>query len=278
MLKMFKFLFLTVTVLSGLVLSTSAQSKSNTKEQARIEKHDRINQMLRNEEEGMPAFEKHSITGFKNHHDGWGVFLEKGFSKTAYKTTIFQLELGEKQHRKEQKQSTPGAVSGGFAYFGKPFVFGKQNIFYQAKLGIGKQIMIGGKSNKNGVAVYGVFVGGFSTGLARPYYIQFAMDTGLTYLKYQSDTKDAFLNIDPTKDIIGGSGLRKGWNEMKFNPGLYAKASLRFDWARFNQVISAIEVGFMADIYSKKVIQMIDLPGKTFFPTGFLALNFGRRK
>jgi hypothetical protein len=243
-----------------------------------MEKHNRINQMLRNEEEGVPAFEKHSITSIKNHHDGWGIAFEKGFSSSAYKTTIVQLELTEKQHRKEQKQSTPGSINGGFAYFGRPFVFGKQNIFYQAKLGLGRQIMIGGKSNKNGVAVYGVFVGGFSAGLLRPYYIQFSVDTGVAYLKYQSDTKDAFLNLDPTKDIIGGAGLRKGWNEIAFNPGVYAKASLRFDWARFNQVVSAIEVGFMADMYSKKVVQMIDVSGRSFFPSGFLALNFGRRK
>ena len=261
-----------------ILFSSNLFSQKKSKEQARMEKHNKINQMLRNEEEGVPAFEKHSITSIKNHHDGWGLAFEKGFSSSAYKTTIIQLEITEKQHRKEQKQSTPGSINGGFAYFGRPFVFGKENIFYQAKLGLGKQIMIGGKSNKNGVAVYGVFMGGFSAGLLRPYYIQFSVDTGVAYLKYQSDTKDAFLNLDPTKDIIGGSGLRKGWNEMKFNPGVYAKASLRFDWARFNQVVSAIEVGFMADLYSKKVVQMIDVSGRSFFPSGFIALNFGRRK
>jgi hypothetical protein len=260
------------------VFCSNVFSQQKNKEQARMEKHNRINQMLRNEEEGVPAFEKHSITSIKNHHDGWGIAFEKGFSSSAYKTTIVQLELTEKQHRKEQKQSTPGSINGGFAYFGRPFVFGKQNIFYQAKLGVGRQIMIGGKSNKNGVAVYGILVGGFSAGLLRPYYIQFSVDTGVAYLKYQSDTKDAFLNLDPTKDIIGGAGMRKGWNEIKFNPGVYAKASLRFDWARFNQVVSAIEVGFMADLYSKKVVQMIDVSGRSFFPSGFLALNFGRRK
>ncbi|MFZ9262004.1 MAG: hypothetical protein ACO3AA_01625 [Chitinophagaceae bacterium] len=270
--------YLTLLLINFFTTTLYAQKKASNKEQARIEKQNRINQMLRNEEEGVPAFEKHNITSIKNHHDGFGIAFEKGISKSPYKTTIFQLELGEKQHRKEQKQSTSGAINGGFAYFGRPFVFGKQNIFYQAKLGVGKQIMIGGKSNKNGVAVYGVFVGGISAGLLRPYYIQFSVDTGVAYLKYQADTKDAFLNLDPTKDIIGGSGLKKGWNEIKVNPGLYAKASLRFDWARFNHVVSAIEVGFMADFYTQKVVQMIDLPGKTFFPTGFLALNFGRRK
>jgi hypothetical protein len=34
----------------------------------------------------------------------------------------------------------------------------------------------------------------------------------------------------------------------------------------------------MADLYSKKVVQMIDVSGRSFFPSGFIALNFGRRK
>lgn len=278
---MFKFFlfFLVIVGIPFVFTSTSiAQNKTISKEKARQAKHERINQMLRTEEEGLPAFKKHSITQFSNQYDGWGVLIEKGFSTSAYKATLFQFEIGEKKHPKEQKQSTQGSVRGGLAYFGRPFVFGKQNILYQAKLGVGKQILFGGKSNKNGVAVYGVFLGGFNAGLIRPYFLQFSSTSGVEYLKYDANTKDAFFNADPNRDIIGGAGFKMGWNELKFNPGVYAKASLRFDWARFNQVISAIEIGFMADVYSKKVIQMIDVPGKAFFPTGFLALDFGRRK
>ena len=198
--------------------------------------------------------------------------FEKAFSKSPYKATVIQLEISEKQHRKEQKQSSA-------LFYGRPFVYGKENIFYQARLGVGRQVLLGGKTNKNGVAVYGIFVGGFSAGLARPYYLtfQFGRDSIADY-KYSARFYDAFLNQDPYAKIVGGTGLSKGWNEIKFTPGLYAKASLRFDWARFNQVVSALEVGFMADMYSQKVIQMIDLLGKTFFPTGFVSLNFGKRK
>jgi hypothetical protein len=276
--RSFSFLFCLIFSTALIPFVSTAQKKASSKEEAKIAKHQRINEMIRNEEEGVPAFSKQNLTAIKNHHDGWGLLFEKGISKTPYNTTIFQFEIGEKQHRKEQKQSTSGGITGGFAYFGRPFVFGKQNIFYQAKLGMGKQVMIGGKSNKNGVAVYGIFVGGVTAGLIRPYYLQFSTDTGATYLKYGASTRDAFLNQDQKLDIIGGSGISKGWNEIKFNPGIYAKTGLRFDWARFNQVVSAVEVGFMADFYSQKVDQMIDLQGKSFFPTGYLALNFGRRK
>ena len=245
------------------------------KREEKIERRNRINEMIRNEEEGVPAFEKHFIYNFKTHHDGYGIILEKGIAKTAYKSTIFQFEFAEKQHPKENKQSSTDFTNSGFAIFGRPFVFGKQNIFYQAKLGIGKQIMIGGKSNKNGVAVYGILVGGFSAGLARPYYLEFNVPSGAQKLKFTEDKRAIFLSADK---IIGGTGLQLGWNEMKFNPGAYGKASLRFDWARFNQVVSAMEFGFGFDYYTSGVVQMVDNPAKSFFPTGFIGLVFGNRK
>lgn len=245
------------------------------KRDEKLQKKNRINEIIRNEEEGVPAFAKHNLFSFKLHHDGYGFIFEKGWMKTPYKSTIVQLEISEKRHPKEEKQGTTSFSNSGFVVFGRPFVYGKQNIFYQAKAGVGKQLMIGGKTNKNGVAAYFIFVGGFSAGLERPYYLEFnAIPTNLK-IKFSEETRSQFLNPSA---IIGGTGLQKGWNEMKFNPGAYAKAGLRFDWARFNQVISAMEFGFSGEFYSKKVVQMVDNPGRSFFPTGYVGLVFGNRK
>lgn len=250
-------------------------SKAGSKEAEKLEKRNKINAMIRNEEEGVPAFAKHSNFGFNNNHDGYGILLEKGISKSAYKSTLFQLEFGEKRHVKEEKQSSSEFTNSGFAIFGRPFVFGKKNIFYQLKLGAGQQILIGGKGNKNGVAVYAVLVGGFSAGLSRPYYMEFASLGGTEKIKFTEARRATFLSADK---IIGGTGLQMGWNETKFSPGAYAKGGLRFDWARFNQVVSAIEFGFGFDYYSQKIVQMVDNPGKNFFPTGYVGLVFGNRK
>lgn len=237
-------------------------------------KRERINEILRHEEEGNAFFSKHTLFGFSMNHDGYSMLFEKGKSKKPYNTTIFQFELSEKQHVKEQKQ-TNVAESFGFFFFNRPFVYAKQNIFYQAKLGTGKQIMIGGKGNKNGVGVYAVFLGGFTAGLTRPYYVDLYDDVEVVKMKYTEENRDFFL--DPTR-IVGGAGLKKGWNEMKFVPGVYAKTGLRFDWGRFNQVVSALEFGFGFDYYTQKVVQMVDIEGRSFFPTGYVGLVFGNRK
>jgi hypothetical protein len=264
---------------SCLILLVFAQKtripQTDKRSEERAQKRERINEMIRNEEEGVPSFAKHLNFSIKTHHDGYGVIIEKGISSSAYKSTIFQLEISEKQHPKEEKQTTTDYSNTGFAFFGRPFIYGKQNIFYQAKLGAGQQRLIGGKGNKNGVAVYAVAVGGFSAGLARPYYMEFNIPGEAVKRKFSEADRDLFLNPER---IIGGTGLQLGWNEMKFIPGVYGKAGLRFDWARFNQVVSAIEFGFGFDFYTQKVVQMVDNPGKSFFPTGYIGLVFGNRK
>jgi hypothetical protein len=257
------------------VFAQKTVNQYEKKREEKLQKKNRINEIIRNEEEGIPAFAKHNLFNFNLNHDGYSLILEKGWMKTPYKSTIVQLEIAEKRHPKEEKQGTTSFSNSGFVVFGRPFVYGKQNIFYQAKLGLGKQLMIGGKTNKNGVAVYFTFLGGFSAGLERPYYLEFNATPVNVKIKYTEQNRSQFLNPDA---IIGGTGLQKGWNEMKFNPGAYAKAGFRFDWARFNQVVSAIEFGFSAEYYSKKVVQMVDNPGKSFFPTGYVGLVFGNRK
>lgn len=253
-------------------VATTAQIRKDRQDK-KDEKRDRINQILRLEEEGEPGFRKHSIFHFKMNTDGYGFGYELGRSKSVFNTTVFQLEFNEKKHRKEEKQSRG---SGGFI-LGNPFIFGKQNYFYQLKLGVGQQKMIGGKGNKNGVGVYGIFVGGITAGLERPYYldIQDPPNSGkIITIPYSSADSLKFMS----PDIIGGAGFGKGWNEMRINPGIHAKSALRFDWGRFNNTISAVEAGFNFEYYTRKVEQMVGVPSTSFFMNGYIAVLFGNRK
>jgi hypothetical protein len=65
---------------------------------------------------------------------------------------------------------------------------------------------------------------------------------------------------------------------LKLTPGLYVKPGLRFDYGRFNDLVSAIEVGVAAEFYSKKVPQMLYNKEKQFFFSAYFALLFGKRK
>ena len=244
--------------------------------QRKEEKRQQVNQMLKLEEEGQPAFAKHSIFGFKVNHDGFGASYELGKAKSAYKSTIFQFELNDKKHPKEANLSNQFDVGSGFIAVGTPFVYGKINHFYQAKGAVGQQVMIGNKGNKNGVAVYAVYAGGLSLGLLRPYYIDVQGTGGqLKTIKYSSKDSAEFLNPNY---ILGGTGLSTGWSETKVVPGVHAKAALRFDWGRFNNSVTALEFGFNFEFYTSRVQQMAIVEGRNFFANGYLSLLFGRRK
>ena len=257
-----------------LLISIGAIGQEKTKKEDKKDaKRAKINQMIRLEEEGESGFRKHTLWGFKFNTDGYGFSFEKGKIKSAYKTNLFQIEFNEKTHKKEDKQSR----SDGNVIFGSPFVYGKQNNFYQIKLGLGQQIMIGGKGNKNGVGVYGIYAGGVSFGMLRPYYVdvQDPPNSGLVkQIKYTQ--QDSALFMGP--DILGSSGLGKGWGEMKFSPGLHAKTALRFDWGRFNNTISAVEAGFNLEYYFKEVEQMVGVEPNNLFFNGYLSFVFGSRK
>ncbi len=98
------------------------------------------------------VYNKQNAFGAKLVTDGYGIFYEHGKYKTNTSTNLWWLELGERKDPKESK-----IVSGDGAGFqiGNPFIYGKINNFYYAKLGFGQQRLIGGKGNKNGVAVSG---------------------------------------------------------------------------------------------------------------------------
>ena len=97
---------------------------------------------------------------------------------------------------------------------------------------------------------------------------------GVDYIKYNSQDSLQFLS----GQIYGGPGLSKGWSELTVDPGLYAKAAVRFDYGAFNEIISAIEVGVTGEYYSKKIPIMVYNPEKQFFFGGYVAIMFGKRK
>lgn len=251
------------------------QSGEQRREDKRREKREKINELMRMEEEGIPSFHKQNAFGLKVNTDGWGVSYELARSNSITRATIFQLEFNEKKHRKERKDNRPTSA-GGFIFFGNPFVYGKKNIFYQLKLAAGQQILIGGKNNKNGVSVYGIGAGGLSMGFLRPYYVEVQDQLNESrYVKY--DSPDSSLFLSPG-NIIGGAGLVKGWNEMKLAPGLHAKAALRFDYNRFNTIVSAIEGGVNVEYYLKEIDQMAYNPTRKFFMNAYVSFLFGKRK
>ena len=259
-----------ITVLFFAATAIFAQDKQAKKDTKKQEKQKKINDLIRQDEEGILVYSKQSIFGFQLRTNGYGVFYERGKMKSQRNTTLYGLEFNEIKNQKEDK--LPNGT-GGFS-FGNPYIYGKINNFYSLQFGFGNQRILGQKGNKNGVALSVVYKGGLSIGLLRPYYIQVDDNGEAKTIKYSTETDSLF----KFGYIIGGGGLGKGWGEMKMKPGAFAKTALRFDFGRFNEVVSGVEVGVSAEFYSAKIPIMLYQKDKQFFYQGHIAIMFGHRK
>jgi hypothetical protein len=245
-----------------------------TRQEKKDERRQRINALVKQEEEGVIAYRKHSVFGFKLTNDGYGAMYEVGKAQSIRKALLFQLDFAERKHPKEEKQTNPFVPS-------SPFIFGKINYFYPLKLGVQQQYLLGNKTNKNGVSVTANFGGGISLGLLRPYYLEVNDTTNGSrrQIKYDSPDSSIFTSNNKLAQLsVSSAGFGKGWGDMKLTPGLYAKAALRFDYGRYNEAVSAIEVGANAEYYTKNIPQLIFIKQKKLFFNIYVALLFGKRK
>ena len=261
-------LLATIVIASSAQDSTSKKSPNNEKKEARRQK---VNTLIKQSEEGVLVYNKQSIFGIQGRTNGYGIFYELGRMKTNRKTNIYRIDITEIKHLKEEKSSQAGL------FLGNPFIYGKINNFYQVTLGFGQQHILGQKGNKNGVAVSAVYNAGLALGLLRPYYleVQDPMGGENKVIKYSEADRNLFLD---GPSIVGSGGFGKGWSELKVKPGAFAKTALRFDYGRFNEVVSGIEVGLSVEFYGSKIPILADQKDKQMFFQGYIALLFGRRK
>jgi len=268
----------TVFFLSSLAQEMQPSSRISQKSAKRKARQEKIENYIRQQEEGALVFNKQTVYGFRLNTDGWNFFIEQGRMKSIKVANVYYLEIGEKKHPKEKKV-TNTFDDGYFIQSGNPYVYGKQNIFYQIKPGFGQQRMIGAKANKNGIALHWMYSGGIAFGLLRPYYVTIVEEPSQNVfvqkdIRYDPNDPAAFLTPG---NILQGTGLRHGWNEMKLAPGLHAKSGLRFDYGRFNELISAIEVGLNVEYYFRDIEILVNNPAQRFFFNASVALLIGKR-
>jgi hypothetical protein len=245
-----------------------AQDSINVRKQKKEEKKQRINAIAKQEEEGVIVYKKHMAGGIKLTNDGSGLFGEIARARSVEKALLFQIEITERKDIKEEKLQNDYSPTA-------PVIYGKINYFYPVKLGVQVQKLLGNKGNKNGVSLSFNYGGGISLGLLRPYLVEVDKGNGTyEFVGYNSPDSNYFLN----GPIVGGPTFSEGWGKMKITPGLYAKTGLRFDYGKYNEMINGLEIGATAELYSKKIPQMIVVKQYQYFLGAYVTLVFGRRK
>jgi hypothetical protein len=267
--KIFLVLLLIVSVQISSFAQDSTGNQRQTKREKKEARREKINTLIKQAEEGVLIYSKQNIFGLQMRTNGYGAYYELGRMKTNRKTNIYRIDITEIKHPKEEKLPSGGS------FFGNPFIYGKINNFYQVSLGFGQQYILGQKGNKNGVAVSALYNGGIVIGLLKPYYVEVENSIGENRtIKYSPEDSVLFLN----GPFIGGAGIGKGFSEIKMKPGAFVKGALRFDYGRFNESVSGLEVGISIEAYGSKIPIMLMQKDKQLFFQGYLAIIFGRRK
>lgn len=261
--------------------STTNISRRSLRKQKIAERKAHLNRLIAEEEEGALVYRKQSAYALKLNTDGMSFYYEHGKYKSMSRTNLWWFEFGEKKNQKQNKQTPQPTLTSypGFSIIsvGNNFVYGKVNNLYPFKIGFGRQYLIGNKGTTNGIAITAAYGGGISFGVLKPYFLQVADSTtesGISDLRYNSDP-DKFL--DPSV-IVGASSFSKGIPHITVIPGLHLRGSLRFDYGRFRESLSALEIGFNADYYANKITIMANNPSSNLFGNVYLALVFGKRK
>ncbi len=259
-----------ILILTCFQLAAQDDSRKENKQDRKEARREKVNNLIRQSEEGVLVFRKQSIFGIQARTNGYGIYYELGKMKTNRKTNIYRIDIVETKSPKEEK------LVNASSFFGNPLIYGKLNYFYPVTLGFGQQLILGQKGNKNGVAVSLVYNGGVSLGLLRPYYVS-AQDPNIGQERiFKYSQEDSALFLGPT--LTGSGGLGKGWDGIKVKPGVFAKTAMRFDYGRFNEAVSGLEIGMSAEAYASNIEILFGQKEQRLFFQGYIAILFGRRK
>lgn len=183
----------------------------------------------------------------------------KMFGKNAYR--YLALELVNVKHPKEL--STQDFVTGA------RLVYGKQNYLFVLRPEYGREIALFSRQDDEGISISGIIAAGPSLGFEKPYMVQY-QDAGRV-------TTEPF-DPDRSGDIIGAGSFFQGFGKSKVVPGLHIKTAMSFELSAFRDNVTGVEIGFIAEAFSRKITIMADAQNKAFFTSGYLTLYFGSKK
>jgi hypothetical protein len=177
----------------------------------------------------------------------------------------FNLEIVNVNHYRESSSTGRGNGSG--------YVFAKQNYLFSVRPQYGREINIFRKSSEGGVNINAILAGGPSIGIVKPYYLQ--VQYGRTI---RDEPFDPAKHITNASSVIGSGNFFDGFGSSEVVPGVNLKAALNFELDAFRQSNISLEVGFLAEAYSKQIDIMAITQNRNLFTSGYITIFFGGKK
>jgi hypothetical protein len=228
---------------------------------------------FKDEEATRFVYKKEWSGGATLNNRGFGAILRYSIIPTNFMKIQFESELVKLKHSKEIKVVNP------YYNNSKSYVYGKENVFYPFRTGIGSQFLIFDRAAKDGVEVSATFMGGASWGILKPVYLEVLKDSNNPFEPVLVSEKFN-KNLHDERNILGYSGFTKGLNELSVVPGLYLKSGLNFDWGSKDDRIMCIEAGVVVDYFFKEVPIMTEfenIKNQNAFVSLYATVLFGKK-
>lgn len=208
--------------------------------------------------------------GIVLHNLGIGIQYRTGKRLSIFKTRMWEFEFVNMRSYKQYQHPVyyPSA---------RTYVYGKLNHAYFLRGGIVWKKLLNRKPYWGGVELRFLYGGGFSLGIAKPYYyyIIYPTPSGV-YIDYlQLERFDP--SSQSTTDIFGRGPFSKGLNEITLHPGIYLKTGLNFEFGVRSTKVKALEIGVGLDVIPMGLSIMASNTNQILFPTFFLNFSFGKR-
>ena len=204
--------------------------------------------------------------------NGWDVGMQYSKRINAFKSLVYSGEIGSLRHPKEYKSQSP--YSGGW---GAGYVFGKTNEVICLRFGTGLQKEIFGKYDKGGIAIRYFFSGGLSLALMKPVY--YDKIVGFDYQRLEIIREPSLFDPDYMQsiyDIYDKESFFMGIDEIKLDPGIYARAGLSFEYSIQDRMVNALEGGVKLEGFLKKIPIMASDDNRRLFFSLFVCYRFGK--
>ncbi|WP_305006505.1 hypothetical protein [Hymenobacter aranciens] len=184
-----------------------------------------------------------------------------------------------KNKKEEQRQTGLGVYT--------PF---KANYAFSLRPSFGFQRILFRKAADAGVQVNGLLSAGPSIGLLMPYYITYdytlAQNGGSVVYNTDDIANEAYDPAIHTEQnaILDRAPLFSGIGGTQVVPGFHLRGGLSFEYGRYRDAVTGVEVGFLMEAYSKRMVifKTTDVTddeqlNRKFFPSVYLTLYFGQR-
>ena len=222
--------------------------------------NDDVSILYRNEAEG----------GINIHSNGFGLTFKRGWHLTGYKKQMLDIDFVSLRDPKQYKLSNyPDS---------KSFFYGKLNFAYILRGGYGIQNIIFGKAERSGVEVRYNYYFGLSLGITKPVYLDILVENPFDPQTNLIDTRQYDPNDPdqiPKEKIYGPGPYFDGLDHLSIYPGGYGKFALSFEYAGWQDKITAIETGVVLDAYARAIPIMATGNKNNFFFNFYISLIWG---